>query len=337
MSKILAKTVKKGMLLTVIVTVIMVASIVIGAIFGFNGFYSDNKTITVTIEGGTAYEERLSDLQDECEKSFGGLKAKYVVEGELAVATEELVFVFSKKADIKTVKEALETKFSVDAATINEKWASTEISVSSSEDQVVSTVPHLYILRTVIACVVLAGLVFGYAALRYKWQIGAIAGISTAVSMALTTAVVLLTRVLVTSAIGYVVAASGLLTAALVLFSVHKLKAAMKEENAERSAADLVVSSIAVKETVFACAGLAIAVLLVGILGQTVSAWFAVSALIGILVTAFVVLMFAPSIYLPLKVWSDARPVKSSYKGAKKAVSEAAKEEKEEVVEDDED
>lgn len=339
MSKILAKTVKKGMLWTVIATVIVVASVVLGAIFGFNGFVADNKSITVSIGGGVAYETRLDDLQAECEKSFGDLKAKYVVKGESSGGSQELVFVFNKKADVNEVITALETKFDVeDLKTVNTKWDGAEVTVSDTSEKVVSAMPRLYILRTAIACVVLAGLVFGYATLRYKWEIGAITGIATAVSMALTMAVVLLTRVLVTPAFGYVVALSGLLTAVLVLMSAHNLKSALKEENEEsKSAEDLVVSTIAVKETLIACAGLGIAVLLVGILGQTAIAWFAVSALIGIAVSMLVVLVFAPSIYLPLKVWSDARPVKSGYKGAKKVVKEATEVKEEVVEEDDED
>lgn len=337
MSKILAKTVKKGMLLTVIITVITVASIVIGAIFGFNGLISDNKSLTVAIRGGVAYETRLDDLQAECEKEFGDLKAKYVVKGEVSGVPSELVFVFNKKADLSEAQKALEAKFEIeDVTTINAKWSGVEIKVSSASEEVVGVMPHLYILRTAIACVVFAGLVFGYATLRYKWQIGAVAGIATAVSMALTTAIVVLTRVLVTPAFAYTVAVSGLLTAVLVLFGAHKVKTAVKEGEAEgKSVEELVVSSIPVKEILIASAGLGIAVLLVGILGQTVSAWFAVSALIGILVSAFIGLAFAPAIYLPLKVWSDARPAKNGYKGAKKAVNEVEK--KEEVAEDDED
>ena len=330
MSKILAKTVKKGMLLTAIVTIIIVASIVIGAIFGFNGLVSDAKTLTVSIDGGVAYETRLEELQAECEKEFEDLNAKYVIKSELSVASQELVFTFNKKADLTAVKAALTTKF-------ENGWKDAIITVSTANEDVIGTMPYLYILLACLGCALFSALAFGYATLRYKWHVGAIVGIATAVSMMLTTAIIVLTRVLVTPTVGCAIAVSGMLTAVLAMLTANNLKSASNEENAEeKSAEEKVLSAIPVKETLFVCAGLGIAVLLVGILGQTEIAWFAVSALIAIVVSAFIALMFAPAIYLPLKVWVDARPTKNAYVGAKKAVKEVEVKAEESVKADDE-
>ena len=321
MSKILSKTVKKGMLFTVIVTVILAAALVIGGIFGFNSDISgsDYKTISVKMDYNT-YATKETEVKEECDKAFGSLDSKLIVGGEMEPYEYELLYVFDKDADVESVKTALEAKFDA-LVEENAAWNGADISVSTGTEKVVGTTAKNYVLRGVIAGAVLAVLAFVYVSIRYKLHRGIFAGVASVVGILLTTAIVVITRVPVTPAIAYVIAASALLTLVGVILNFNKLRANEKEENAEeKSNADLIVESVAKKEIVFLTAALGGAMLLVGILGMMSTCWFAVASLIAIAVAAFIGLIYAPAAYLPVKEWADKRPVKDkfAYKGAKK-------------------
>ena len=102
---------KKATLFTVILTVILAAAIVIGAILGFNPgkTVSDDKTITVSINKFT-YDTQIDVVEEECEKIFGSEKVSYQVKGEMSGDESEIVYVFEDGANLADVEKALEEK-----------------------------------------------------------------------------------------------------------------------------------------------------------------------------------------------------------------------------------
>lgn len=319
MNKIFSKTVKKTMLWSVILAIVLAASIVVCAIFGFNKNITlkDSKTLTVS-SNDYQYNQALKagTVKEECEALFGKLDAEYSAVGEMSGAVNEIVFVFDKDVDLTAVEEALEAHFN------SGKWEDADVSVSVSVEKASAVVAKGYILRAAIACVVFAILAFVYVALRYKLCAGIVTAVATLLGMLMTGSVIVLTRVCVTTSVAYVIAIAGFITAVMTLFTVNKLRA---NATAEGSEEDKVVYSIAWKEAVMIGAALAVAMLLVGILGRTAAAWFAASALIGIAVSLLISLVYAPALYLTVKTALDKKPARDAYVGAKKTSTKAKK------------
>ena len=140
--------------------------------------------------------------------------------------------------------------------------------------------------------------------------------------MLVTGAIVILARIPVTASVVYAIMASAIVTIVTTLFTFNKLRDTLKSEEKSSDAEELVASSIATKEIVIFTAILGGAILLVCIPAGVSAAWFALSAFIGVLVAAFIGLMFAPALYLPVQVAMNAKAAsmtKHGYKGAKKA------------------
>lgn len=331
MSKFLTKTVRKGTLLTVIIVIILALATVLGAIFGFhkNAVVSDTKMVTVSVSQ-YLYRSDMDKLKEECDTALSSVDIVYELYGEMEGDESEIVFVFNDKEDVTEAKKQLADRFAVMTAEDGE-WEGWTITVGLTSSKTVSSLAKGYILRGVIAGVVLAVLAFIYTVIRYKWCMGITAGLCTLLSMGLTTAIVIISRVLVTSTVMYAIIGSGLLTVIAVLFTFNKLRANMKSEAAaQKSVEELIVDSVAVKETLLFGGLLGVALFLVGILGGSAVAWFSLSAVIGLVVAICLGLVYAPAVYLPLRKCADkwaAKNPKSGYKPVK------AK--KKEVLEDD--
>ncbi len=317
MSKFFSKTVKKTTLWSVIIAVILAAAVVVGVLFGFHkdATLADAKTLTVSVNK-VIYEDKKDEIQDECKRLLGKTNIKYVVEGEMSGDECQLILVFDKDVDLGEVKDTIQGVFD-EKKEKEDAWKGSFIDVSASTEVTASILAKHYVLRAAIAAGVIAVLAFAYMAIRYqKISVGLLAGLFVALGMGLTTALVILTRVFVTTSVAGVIALAGLLTAAMVAFNFGKLHAAKKESDA--SLDELVVSSLAVKEILLLAGSIAVAMVVVGAVGRTAAAWFAVSALLAIVASTFVALIFAPAAYLSVATWLGAKPAKNAYVGAKK-------------------
>ena len=320
MSKIFSKTVKKTTLWSVIIAVVLAAAIVICALFGFNKDLAlkDSKTMTVSLNAyiyNTQLDEVKDDLQDK-------LDADYVLEGSMSGDVSELLFVFDADADLTALKAVVET-YLADKKANAEGWANAKYSVSVSAEKATAVLAKHYVLRAAIAGAILAVLAFAYVSIRYKFAGGLVAGVSVLLSMLLASALIVLSRVYVTSTAAYAIAIAGLLAAAATLFTLNKIRNAQKEEGA--SLEETVVSSIAAKETLYVAAVVAVGVILVGVLGGATALWFAASALLAIVAAVVVSLVFAPAMYLSLQTTFANKPAKTGYKGAAKTSKKAKK------------
>ena len=247
----------------------------------------------------------------------------------------EIVYVFDADVDVASIKTALETVFATKTAE-GGAWAGSFVNVSTSVETANTVLAKHYVLRTAIAGVVFAVLAFAYVSVRYGLNKGIATAIATVLGMLMTASVIVLTRVSVTASVAYVISLAGILTAVMTLLTMNKFRA--NEKNAENDA----VSCIAVKEVLAFAIVLGVAVLLVGIFGKTAGLWFAVSALIGVVVSTAISLLYAPAVYVALKDCCACKS-KSDYVGAKKTSTKAKKEsapvetpvvEKEEVAEE---
>ena len=342
MSKFLAKVIKKGTLLSILLAVIVAAATVIGILFGFNpvATVADGKKVTINVE---QYIYQADDAKDDikaaCDEAFKNNNVLYVIDADFG-GDGEFVYAFKANENIDEAVKALQDKFADWTKEDSDKYPTNSIIVSASNEKVVVATAEGAVVRAAIAGVVLAVLAFAYVAIRYNWRAGIVVAISVAASMLVTGAIVILTRIPVTASVVYAIMASAIVTIITTLFTFNKLRNTLKSEEKSNDAEELVVSSIATKEIVIFTAILGAAILLVCIPAGVSAAWFALSAFIGVLVAAFIGLMFAPALYLPVQVAMNAQAAsttKHGYKGAKKAakaVASQAEEVKAEVKEE---
>ena len=299
------KLVNKAGILSMILGTILAAALVIGLVFGFNGSMriKDAKTLTVSINT-YAYETKADDVEKECEKAFGKLDYKYQVNGEMDGDECEIVYVFDKDvkdADLQAAKAALDVVF--------DTWEGSFVNVTVGSEKVVRVLPDGYVWKGLVAGGVFVALAFVYVALRYNLKTGAVTALGTALGALLTAALLILTRIPVTASVAYVLAASALLAAVTTLLSFNKIRANKDGE---------VCENIAIKEICLLTVLLGGALILVGALATVSTRWFAIAALVGTLVAAFVGMVYAPALYAVIKTKKGEEKSKSGYVGAKK-------------------
>lgn len=328
---------KKWTLWSIIIAVVLIAAVALGIVFGgFNGATSmeDSKTLTVTMNK-LVYNTQLEKVEEICENEFGSLKYVAEKKGEMSGDDSEIVYVFDADADLAALEEALNAKF--EAATNGGELDGSFISVTTNEEAVVSTLAKDVVLRGVIALAVFAVLAFAYVSLRYKLDMGIVAAICVVLSGALTAAIAMIVRIPVTASLVYVICVSALMTAVTVLLTFNKIRANAKAEEAI-SAEELVSSSVASKEIcklVWLTGG---AIVLVGVVSGVASLisagvlsttfWFAVQAVVAVLVAWFMGVVYAPALYLPFKAAEDEKnegKTKTDYRGAKKTSAKVKK------------
>ena len=101
------------------------------------------------------------------------------------------------------------------------------------------------------------------------------------------------------------------------------------EAAADKSVEDLVVESVAVKETLLFGGLLGGALFLIGILCGSAVAWFSLSAVIGLAVAVLLGIFYAPAVYLPLRKCADKIAANNPKSGYKPVKAKKEKEEKE--------
>ncbi len=317
MNKCCAKTVNKLTLLSVIIAIVVAVSIVITAIFGVNfaATVNDNQTLTVTVNR-YFYDNRIEKIESACDAEFAkqGLSVQYAYKGEMSGDECEIVYVFDKSANLASAKAALKTAFATKTADGGE-WDGAFIEVATGKEVVQTKIPVAYVVRAAVAVAVFAVLAFIYVALRYRLYMGLTTAVSTLLTAILSTAVILLARIPVTTATLYAVVVSSMLATVFVMLTMNKLRANKDETDAE----ERILSSIATKEILAITATMGVSLVLVGAIATWTVRWFAICALIALLVAALIGLCFAPAMYLPLQKAEDkkeASRTKSGYVGA---------------------
>lgn len=318
----IAKAVKKFNVLAIVCAAILVVGVVVGAIFGLNNKASMGSYTTLTVQvSGVSFETQSEELEQAIEEkiSTAGLSALFESEAQISTAEKEYVYYFAKGTDLASVKTAVQGV--VNAATEKAENAISGGQVMVTEDVSVRNIPALYVLRTVIAVVVFAALAFVYAFFRYKLAGGIVAAVAVALSAGLSFAVSAITRI---PTDGYIVATyafAALVSAVMTLFTLAKVRALEDEEKAkEMSEEEKVLSSLSVKSVLALAVALIVGLVFVVAFGP--SRLFAVHAILAVIVSVFVALMAAPSLYIPLRKAFAAKTIKFSYKKVAKPVEE---------------
>ena len=340
MSKFLTKSVKKVTLLSVILAIILAAAIVVGTLFGFNKEATVKSNQTVTISTYKHNEAYLDDIKSDCEDIFED-KILYEIDG--TVLYEDIiehVYVFSADADLEETVAAVKAHFEARKNDANDELAINDVVVNITwhKESNVSYLAKNYVSRAIIASVIFAILAFVYVTLRFRrWDMGLLVALAVVLGIGFTTAIIALVRIPVTASTVYAIAISGLLSTITAIMTLHRVRLASKEEDAKnQSAAEIVANSIAWKEILSLCAILAVATLLTGILVGKAGIWFAVSALVGIIMAAFIGILYVPAVCIPLKGAVDAKIANKTvrYKGAEKTSTKTKKAAKKEVAEE---
>ena len=324
MTKLLTKTTKKLTLLCLVMTLIVALSVVFTAIFGINTAARISDQTTVNVKMSAVYyrdDTKREAVENLCEKTFKDHKLNvcYVYNSQMSGDECELMYVFDEKADVTAAKAALEKAFEADA------YDGAFISVETGKETVKAVIAPVTIIRAAIAVVVFAILAFVYAWIRYGWTNAVVTVGSIALSCLLTAALILLVRIPVTVSAVYVCAIAAMLAGVLVSISVNKIRA---DETAD-SVEEKIVKAVAAKEILATAIVLGGALVLVGAIATWAVRWFALCALIGVVVSSAVALFVAPALQLPLlerQAKADAERTKYGYVGAKKAEKEEVEE-----------
>ncbi len=329
MSKILTKMVKKTTILSAVFSAIIAIAIALAIVFGVKGYGVFNKsavlddanTLTVNVSQ-YEYLTNVEAVEDVCEDVFGDLKYSYKMMGEMTGDESEIVYVFKSSVDLTQVEADLDAKF----AEVTKEGAALGgafIKVSTNSEKTVEVLAKNYALRGVIAAIVMVAAVYIYAAIRFGIGKGVLAAIGTFVSMALTAAVIICTRIPATTSVSYVMAMTGMLGAVISMLALNKIKVTEKAEN-EMAADELVVSALATKEVAPISVIVTAALVVLAAISPVSVAWFALSAFVGVVMATVVGLVFVPSMYIPMKKKSDGQP-KPGYVGAKKTSTKEKK------------
>ena len=333
MSKLLKKTTNKKFLIVAscIMAVLLVAALVFSCVLMLNyGATTDDRaTVTVTVDD-YYFNTNLDKVKEVCDDAFGGAKVEYVYEGVMS-GDSELVYVFDKTTDVSKLETALKTAVETQMQEGGKLADATRISVTSNLESNEPKIPLAYGYRAVGAIALFAVLAFLYVALRFRLNMGVAALVSVLLGAILSTSLVLVTRLPITGATFYAIAASVLVTAIFAVFTLSRLRAALKEENnADKSEEELIVSSVAAKEIVILASTLGAALIIVGAIATAVVRWFALTSLVCLIAATFIGLFFLPALYLPMlkaQRRKAAESSKSGYVGAKKGFLKKNKEE----------
>jgi hypothetical protein len=269
-------------------------------------------------------EEHLEVLENACGEALEGVNVVYELKGEMSGATCELVYVFASNVDLTAAKAALEAK----ATALTAQGGALEgfdVTIGSNSEAAVGVLAQGYIWRGIVAGVVLVILVFAYVAIRHGLYMGIVSAISTAAGTLLTAALAILTRIPVTASVTYVLAAGALLTAVTTVMSLNKIRANAAKAEEGQTAEEVVGASYATKEIMTFTALAGVSLVIFGAVATEGVRWFAILALIALLVAAAVGLIYVPALYLPFKEKLNAKPVEGAYVGAEKTSAKVKK------------
>lgn len=332
MNKFTKKVVGKRGLFLAIALVIIVAGIVIGAIFGFNAApaYDDVKTVTVKV---TSYytEDRVNEVKKICDDEFSSAKISPLfteVDVSTSLNNYEVVYCFKAKetADFAAIKTSIETKLNASATATGENQTALSglqsfLRVSINSKEAVRTATNHFALRASIAGAVLLVVVFVYMALRHKLAAGCATLLMSLTTLALTAALTAICRIpfYATSVNAWFISLLfGAVFGTIVAGKTHEAE----KEGAEsgKSAEEITIEGAGNRTLFVLSAGILLGTILIGAMGITPTQWFAVLVLLGLVSAFFTAGVLYPAVYPSvLTKLLASRAAKRRYDYAKKA------------------
>ena len=321
------KTASKLLLWSILSVLIVIVAGIVTIFTGISNHISTDsyKTMTISVQMNNAdYETKREAIETICEDAIAAanVSCKESFGANVSSQKHELVYVFDGQADIATLADNLQKAF--DDKT---EYQMNFIKVEVHTDAALEKLPNGYLLRGIIAGVVMAVIAFLYVSLRYKLWNGIVAFVAMGLSAALSCAVILLTRIPLTTTVLYPVEIGMLLTAILVVMMASKIRTAEQDkEETPVADVDALADTVCFKPGIVLCGALLVATIILAIVGAFVATnfvGFAAITAIAVLMSAFSAFIFAPALYLPIRAaFAKVAADRARYdykKGAKKA------------------
>ena len=297
----IAKAAKKLSLFAVICAVILVAGIVVGAIFGLNKGTAMKSYQALTVQvSGVSFDTQNETVKKKVEEKLAGAGASYLFKDEADVATaeKEYVYYFELGADLTAAEKAAKAAIAECVAAAKNPVNGGQVSVT--EEQVLRNTPAAHAVRAVIAVAVITVLAFGYAFLRYKLSGGIVMAIAVALSAGLSFAVSALTRIPASNTVVAVFAFAALLSAVTTLFTFAKTRAYEETEEAKTADEEEKAKACVPVKSVLAL-GAALVGAFVVLFAFGPSRWFALHAIVAVAVSTLLALFVVPALYFTVK------------------------------------
>ncbi len=328
--KLTNRVIGKPFLLTLLLSLLVVAGIVVSAVFGLNkaATADDRQMLTVSMDS-FVYETQLEKVEEIVDKHFDNYD--YSQQGAMSGASQEISYSFDPDEIFD------DTALNALRAELEKAFPDFEIRVSVSSERVVNAFPMSYLVRALIAGAVFCVLAFAYTSARHGLATGSAVSLGMWSAGALTFAVFALTRIPVTTSFTYVLFFALIVSAIASSFTFRKIGESYKSEaDKELTVEDRTQKSVATKEILVFTVASAIALVLLGAIATNAMRMVALWSLIALVVSVFSAWIFAPSVFVPLKKLSDkkaANRARYDYKKEKKV--KPAKQEKQEETADE--
>lgn len=330
MNKMTKKIVGKFGIFAPIALIVLIVGIVFTALFGWNVAPSYDAAKTVRISVNSTYTEaRETELHIAAESVFDSkaLQYDFVRTEEGATNNYSVVYSFSHSvdADMEEVCSLIREKIAEKTANVDGALYGLDdfIFVTGSEKTPLTVRSQHFILRAVIAAIVVLIVTFIYVALRHKIAAAFVAVCVAACSLLLTMSLVAIVRVPVSANCVNALIISLLFGVVYGTLVAGKLRATVRDkENAELSAKELVVKAAPEKLSAGVAASLAVALLLVGAMGTTPVQWLVLIALLGLVSSYFTAAILFPAVcpaFLEKVLASRAKKKRYDYKKEKKS------------------
>lgn len=304
---------KKSLIVCLAVSLVL---IIAGAfMFGFLGFNPDSTTkdyTVIEVSDSAGYMSFQSDfreaLQDLCEKE---IKAQYPVSSVRYTESTSAGGVIEFVLRSGTPTEEFLT--SVRSAIASSGIEGLELAdVAVSVHNVVNEGYTEYIWRTAVAGGVALVILFAYAAIRFKVGMGVAALVAAVHDILLTLAVVALLRIPAGVALIGVAAFSLLLSAALNLTVLGRMRSDFRNQPEGLTAREAVAQSVASsrKNVLIVAITLAAVCVVFGVVGAIVGMdllTIMLCTLMSVAVSTYSSLVFMPAVYACIKERSDAK------------------------------
>ena len=320
------KTAPQLILWSILSVVLVIAAGIVMLFAGVSNHISTDsyKTLTVSVHMPSAeYESKRDAIETICEDAMkaAGVAYEESFGANLSGQEHELVYVFEKDVELTTAAENLQKTFNE-----NDAYKMNFVKVEVHTEGALEKLPNGYLLRGVIAGVVMAVIAFIYVSIRYKLWNGIVAFVAMGLSAALTCAVILLTRIPLTTTVLYPVELGMLLTAILVILMVSKIRGVETENDKPVANVDDVAENVCFVPGIVLCATILASVAVLAIVGAFVATNFVAFAAImaiAVLMSVFSAFIFAPALYVPVRTaFANVAADRARYdykKGEKKA------------------
>ncbi|MBR2341183.1 MAG: hypothetical protein IKA72_02075 [Clostridia bacterium] len=309
--KFVKACISKFKLLSIATAVIVVAGLVCMFVFGYSTNATNYDMTTLSVKMNKyAYSQYLDEIEGVANDFFSenNLKYEYDMNAEMHGDESEIVYVFDKGVVFTDAMLAnLQATFDALTATdSNHALAGSVINVDVNTEVALDRLPANGLLRTVIAGAAFAVLACLYVTIRHHYTSGLTMFVSLGVGAALTSALVLLTRMPITGNLLYTLFFNLLFTAICTMFTLNKVRAAQKgDKNVD--AETLIKSSLAVGQVLTFAVACVVALVLVGAIATSAVRWFAAISLLSVVAGVFASLFFAPALYLIVKKLADEK------------------------------